>query len=76
MPTKPGIQRSQDFGPQEVRELVKRLRAVASTLNGVAKEMDKKGVESVRVEGSAMVERGFDSFGKFVGNCQKELQDF
>lgn len=76
MAGKAGIQRGYDQSPEELREIAKRLRAVASALNGVALAMEKQDVAVVRVEGRAMVERAFNSLSKFVGYCQRGIQEF
>lgn len=76
MPRNPNNPRAQPFTVDEISEIVERLRNVAAALKGIRHTMETRDMKEINVQGGAMMERGFDAFSKFVGNCEKELRDF
>jgi hypothetical protein len=76
MPGKKGVRRVRDTSATELRDYAKRLKTVASEMEGAARAMDKKQIVEITVEGHAGMESAFKAFGKFVGNCEKQVKEF
>lgn len=76
MAGKPGLRHKQPVSPASLRDMSERLKTASKALASLASDMEERDMDSMEVLGTAMVDRGFKAFRSFVGNCQKELQDF
>lgn len=76
MPRNPDNSRLEPYSPRDLREVGKRLKKAAAAMNALAVAMEHSETKQIEVEGHKMLERGFESISKFVGNCQKKISEF
>jgi hypothetical protein len=76
MPGKKAVPRLQPTGPDDLREIARRLRAVAARLTALAGMLEEQQLESADVEGHRSVDLAFDALNKFVANCEKKIREF
>ena len=69
------VSRKEPYTSQRIRTLVEQLRERSMRLAGLARGMDDAGVESVVVDGHAMLVRGLNQIDNFADNCARAVRE-
>jgi hypothetical protein len=68
------VPRKEPYTSERLLARVERLREQAARLSGLARAMDDVGVESVVVDGHAMLLRGLDQIDNFTDNASRAVR--
>lgn len=69
------IPRKEPYTSERLRAVVERLREQSMRLAGLARGMDDAEVQSIVVDGHAMLVRGLNQIDNFADNCARAVRE-
>lgn len=67
--------RKEPYTSERLRGIVERLREQSMRLAGLARGMDDAEVESIVIDGHAMLIRGLNQIDNFADNCARAVRE-
>jgi len=69
------VPRKEPYTSDRLRAVTERLREQSMRLAGLARGMDDSEVESIVVDGHAMLIRGLNQIDNFADNCARSIRE-
>ena len=69
------VPRKEKYTADRLRNLVERLREQSMRIAGLGRGMDDADVDSIQVDGHAMLVRGLNQIDNFADNCSRAVRE-
>ena len=69
------VPRKEKYTSERLRNLVERLREQSMRIAGLGRGMDDADVDSIQVDGHAMLVRGLNQIDNFADNCSRAVRE-
>jgi len=69
------VPRKEGYTGDRLRTLVERLREQSMRIAGLGRGMDDADVDSIQVDGHAMLVRGLNQIDNFADNCSRAVRE-
>ena len=69
------VPRKEKYTSERLRNLVERLREQSMRIAGLGRGMDDADVDSIQVDGHAMLVRGLNQIDNYADNCSRAVRE-